>query len=472
MEQQPFYLGGAWRSSPESIEVRNPYDGSLVGLAARADRDDVLEAIARADEARPAMRALTSHERASILTAVASQLPRHKEELARLIVMESGKALKAALVEVDRAGVTFQTAAEEAKRLEGDLLPMDLIPGQDDHWGIVRRFPVGIVAGITAFNGPLNLIAHKIGPALASGNCALLKPAPQAPLTALYLARLFDGCGLPSGALSFLPCTNEDAEPLIVDDRIGMLSFTGSVVGWKLKEKAGRKRVTLEMGGNSAIIVHEDADLDLAVPKAVTGAFGSSGQRCISVQRIYVHRPIAARFTERFVQATEALVVGDPMDPRTDVGPLIHEEAAERTVRWIDEAVAGGAELLTGGTRRGPFVSPTVLRNPPPSASVCREEVFAPVAVILEYDEFEEAIAAVNDTRFGLQAGLFTYDMKRIFYAFEQLEVGGVMVNETSGYRMEHMPYGGVKLSGFGREGIRYAIESMTELKVMVLNLR
>lgn len=471
MEAQPFYLGGAWERSTETQPVRNPYDGNTVGLVASADRPALLRAIQLADEARPAMQALTSYTRSQVLSTVADRIADRKDELARLITLESGKPIKGSRVEVDRAAVTFETASEEAKRIEGELLPMDLIPGQSNHWGLVRRFPLGIVAGITPFNSPLNLVAHKIAPALASGNCVIIKPAPQAPLTALFLARLFDGCPLPSGALSIIPCSNEDAELLVTDDRIGMLSFTGSTVGWKLKEKASRKAVTLELGGNAGIVVHEDADLDLAVQRAVAGAFSSSGQRCISIQRIYLHRPITARFRDRFMPAVSRLVVGDPLDPRTDIGPLITEDAAVRTLRWVEDAVGAGAELLCGGTRDGSIVAPTVLLNPPTFATICREEVFAPVVVLFEYDTFEGAIDEVNASDFGLQAGVFTRDVQRIFYAFEKLQVGGVMINEASTYRMEHMPYGGMKLSGFGREGIRYAIETMTERKVLVLNL-
>ncbi|HBY99199.1 MAG TPA: aldehyde dehydrogenase [Chloroflexi bacterium] len=471
MEAQPFYLSGAWESSTEKRLVRNPYDGNIVGLVAYADRSVVLRAIQLADQVRPIMQSLTSYVRSQVLSTVADRIADHKDDLARLITLESGKPIKGSRVEVDRAVVTFKTASEEAKRIEGELLPMDVIPGQPNHWGLVRRFPVGIVAGITPFNSPLNLVAHKIAPALASGNCVIIKPAPQAPLTALFLARLFDGCDLPPGVLSIIPCSNADAEPLVTDDRIGMLSFTGSTVGWKLKEKAPHKVVTLELGGNAGIIVHEDADLDLAVQRAVAGAFSSSGQRCISVQRIYLHRPIAGRFCDRFIPAVSRLVIADPLDPRTDIGPLITEDAAIRTLRWVEEAVAAGAELVCGGTRDGSIVAPTVLFNPPTFASVCREEVFAPVVILREYDTFEDAIDEVNDSHFGLQAGVFTRDMQRIFYSFEKLQVGGVMINEASTYRMEHMPYGGMKLSGLGREGIRYAIETMTERKILVLNL-
>jgi glyceraldehyde-3-phosphate dehydrogenase (NADP+) len=403
---------------------------------------------------------------------VASELTARKEELAELITLEAGKPIRDARTEVTRAITTFTVAAEEAKRMGGELLPLDWLSGSENRWAIVRRFPIGPILGITPFNFPLNLVAHKVAPALASGNPIIIKPAPQTPLSALRLGEIVQQAGWPESGLSVLPCSNDVAGQMLADERIRMLSFTGSAeVGWMLKARVPKKKVVLELGGNAAVIVHEDADLDYAARRSVQGGFGYAGQTCISVQRIYVHESVAEPFLTRVLDGVRNLIVGDPREETTDVGPMISVTAAERAERWIREAVEAGAKVLVGGERSGAFLMPTVLTDVTPEMKVSCEEVFAPVVVVSRYADFEEAIRQVNASRYGLQAGVFTRDVKRIFRAYEAIDVGGLIINDVPTYRADHMPYGGVKESGFGREGVRYAIEEMTEPRVLVMNL-
>lgn len=466
----PFYLGGEWRQGTRTLTVISPYDGRQVATVAMAGADDVRDAIARAYEARGAVRRTARHDRATLLHEVARRLAAEKQSWAELITTESGKPHKASLHEVDRAVVTFTAAAEEAKRLQGELIPLDTSPARHSGLGISQRVPVGVVTAITPFNSPLNLVAHKLAPAFASGNCVILKPAPQAPLSALRLADLFHDAGLTPGALSVVPCSHEDAQPLLTDPRIGAVSFTGSQVGWEIKRLASDKKVTLELGGNGGIIVHSDADVTRAAERAVAGAFASSGQRCISTRKLLVHSEVKDEFTRLFVDAARLLKVGDPLDPETDVGPLIDEAAARRAEGAIREAVEAGAELLMGGARRGAVLEPTVLAGVPDHVALWCDEVFAPITVIREYRDFPEAVKLMNASKFGLQVGVFTSSLPLAQEAFDQLEYGGVIINNDPGFREEHMPYGGTKASGFGREGIRYAIEGMTEEKLLVIN--
>jgi glyceraldehyde-3-phosphate dehydrogenase (NADP+) len=387
--------------------------------------------------------------------------------------MEAGKPIKTARAEVERAILTFTVAAEESVRIGGEWIPLDLLPSMAGRSAIVRRFPLGPIAAITPFNFPLNLVAHKIAPAIAAGCTMVLKPAPKTPLTALLLAEVVEKAGWPAGALNILSLSNDDAQRMVSDDRLKLLTFTGSgAVGWELKQKAGKKKVVLELGGNAAVVVHSDADVDYAAERCAVGGFYYSGQSCISVQRIYVQRAVEKKFTAALLARGAKLKIGDPSDDAIDVGPMINEDAAKRAESWIEEAVAGGANLLAGGKRRGAFVEPTVLTDTKPEMRVSCEEVFAPVVVIEAYDEFADALRRVNDSPYGLQAGLFTRDAKLIFEAYETLEVGGLMVGEMSAFRIDHMPYGGIKDSGLGREGLRYAIEEMTEPKLLMLNLR
>lgn len=471
-KEYPFLVGGERRFSAERVEIRSPYDQQVVGVVSYASARDVEEAIARAASAFETTRRLPSYARAEVCRRVASELAARKEELAELITLEAGKPIRDARTEVTRAITTFTVAAEEAKRMGGELLPLDWLSGSENRWAIVRRFPIGPILGITPFNFPLNLVAHKVAPALASGNPIIIKPAPQTPLSALRLGEIVHHAGWPDGGISVLPCSNDVAGQMLADERIRMLSFTGSAeVGWMLKARVPKKKVVLELGGNAAVIVHEDADLDYAARRSVQGGFGYAGQTCISVQRIYVHESVAEPFLTRVLDGVRNLIVGDPREETTDVGPMISVTAAERAERWIREAVEAGAKVLVGGERSGAFLMPTVLTDVTPEMKVSCEEVFAPVVVVSRYADFEEAIRQVNASRYGLQAGVFTRDVKRIFRAYEAIDVGGLIINDVPTYRADHMPYGGVKESGFGREGVRYAIEEMTEPRVLVMNL-
>jgi glyceraldehyde-3-phosphate dehydrogenase (NADP+) len=471
-KEYPFLVGGERRFSAERVEIRSPYDQQVVGVVSYASARDVEEAIARAASAFETTRRLPSYARAEVCRRVASELTARKEELAELITLEAGKPIRDARTEVTRAITTFTVAAEEAKRMGGELLPLDWLSGSENRWALVRRFPIGPILGITPFNFPLNLVAHKVAPALASGNPIIIKPAPQTPLSALRLGEIVHHAGWPDGGISVLPCSNDVAGQMLADERIRMLSFTGSAeVGWMLKARVPKKKVTLELGGNAAVIVHEDADLDYAARRSVQGGFGYAGQTCISVQRIYVHESVAEPFLTRVLDGVRNLIVGDPREETTDVGPMISVTAAERAERWIQEAVEAGAKVLVGGERSGAFLMPTVLTDVTLEMKVSCEEVFAPVVVVSRYADFEEAIRQVNASRYGLQAGVFTRDVKRIFRAYEAIDVGGLIINDGPTYRADHMPYGGVKESGFGREGVRYAIEEMTEPRVLVMNL-
>jgi acyl-CoA reductase-like NAD-dependent aldehyde dehydrogenase len=466
-------VAGKWVADGKPVEIHSPYDRSVVGTISLSNRSLLERAIASAVEAFEVTRKLSSFERQRVLRSVAEQIQRDREELARSIAFEAGKPIKTARIEVDRAVFTFSIAAEEATRIGGEWLPIDLQPSAKGMWGIVRHFPLGPLAAITPFNFPLNLVAHKVAPAIAAGCTMVLKPASQTPLTALRLAKIVESAGWPAGALNVLLLSNEEAAPLVTDDRLKALTFTGSAaVGWELKSKAGKKRVTLELGGNAGVIVHSDADISYAAERCVTGGFSYAGQSCISVQRIFVHRSVYDRFLEAFLQGVSKLKTGDPLEDDTDVGPLISERDAIRAYDWVQEAVAAGAKLRAGGKRYGSILEPTVLTDTRSSMRVQCEEVFAPVKVVEPYDDFETAVRTINDSRYGLQAGIFTNDARLLFKAYEELEVGGVIAGDVPTFRMDHMPYGGVKDSGMGREGLRYAIEEMTERKLLVMNLR
>jgi acyl-CoA reductase-like NAD-dependent aldehyde dehydrogenase len=471
-----FLLDGQWLSEGAALEVRSPYDQSVVGRTFRPDASHVEAAIKAAVRAFEFTRKLPSYERQRILLAVGQAIEVEREDFARTIALEAGKPIKTARAEVERAIFTFTVAAEESTRIYGEWLPLDLQSSTKGRWGIVRRFPVGPIASISPFNFPLNLVAHKWAPAIAAGCTIVHKPASQTPLGSLKLARLVLNAGWPTGGLNVLPLSGRDAEELVTDDRLKKLTFTGSPeVGWDLKKKAGKKRVTLELGGNAGVIVHHDADIEFAAERCVAGGFSYAGQSCISVQRILVQRSVYDKFLAAFIPHVEKLKLGDPMDESTDVGPMISEDDAARAAAWVDEAVAGGAKVLCGGKRRGPphlsLFEPTILVETNPAMRVNCLEVFAPVVTVQLYDDFEEAVKHVNHSRYGLQAGLFTRDAKLIFSAYEELEVGGVVVGDVPTFRIDHMPYGGVKDSGQGREGLRYAIEEMTERKLLVMNM-
>ncbi|MGA8142995.1 MAG: aldehyde dehydrogenase family protein [Candidatus Acidiferrales bacterium] len=467
------FVDGKWLNEGEPFEILSPYDHSVAGVARRATFAHAEAAIQAAMRAFETTKKSAGYERKRILNAISDGIRARREEFSQLMCLEAGKPIKTARVEVDRAIFTFEIAAEEATRIGGEWLPLDWQASTAGRAGIVRRYPLGPILAITPFNFPLNLVAHKVAPAIAAGCTIVLKPAPQTPLCSLLLADVVASSGLPAGAFNVLPLANDVAEKLVSDDRLKMLTFTGSgKVGWALKQKAGKKKVTLELGGNAGVIVHSDADVAHAAERCVAGGFSYSGQTCISVQRIYVQREVQEKFLAALVAGVKKLKMGNPADESTDVGPLINEGAARRTADWISEAVAGGAKIETGGKREDSMVEPTVLTHTLPQMKVSCEEVFAPVVLVEPYDDFSDAIRRVNDSPNGLQAGVFTRDVKLLFAAFDELEVGGVIAGDTSSFRIDHMPYGGVKDSGTGREGLRYAIEEMTEPRLLVLNIR
>ncbi|MGA2694945.1 MAG: aldehyde dehydrogenase family protein [Terriglobales bacterium] len=468
-----FLLDGKWTEEGDLVEIKSPYDGSLVGAVFQGWRAHAEQAIAAAVKAFGTTRRLPAFERQRVLKRVAENIAERKEEYAHCIAQEAGKPIRTARSEVDRAIFTFTVAAEESLRIYGEYLPLDWQEYTVGRWGMVRRFPLGPIAGITPFNFPLNLVAHKVAPAIAAGCTMVLKPAPQTPLTALMLAESVQQAGWPDGALNVLPLSNEDAGLLVTDDRLKLISFTGSVpVGWEIKKNSGKKKVLLELGGNAGVIVHSDADLAFAADRCVAGGFSYAGQSCISVQRILVERTVSAKFIELLLAGVSKLKTGDPMDEVTDVGPLIRERDAVRASEWIQEAVRGGARVLCGGQHKGSILEPTVLTGTRTDMKVNCQEIFAPVVTIESYDKFEDAVRQLNASSFGLQAGVFTRDVKLLFSAYEELEVGGVVAGDVPTFRIDHMPYGGVKDSGLGREGLRYAIEEMMEPRLLVMNLR
>jgi acyl-CoA reductase-like NAD-dependent aldehyde dehydrogenase len=468
-----FFVDGKWIEEGDPVEIRAPYDGSVIASVFQGRREHAELAIAAAVKAFGTTRRLPAFERQRVLRRVAENITEHKQEFARTMAQEAGKPIKAARTEVERAIFTFNVAAEESTRIYGEYLPLDWQEFTAGRWGIVRRFPLGPIAGITPFNFPLNLVAHKVAPAIAAGCPLVLKPAPQTPLTALLLAEAVQQAGWPDGGLNVLPLSNEDAGLLVTDERIKLISFTGSAaVGWQIKNNCGKKKVVLELGGNAGVIVHSDADLAYAAERCVVGGFSYAGQTCISVQRILVERSAFAKFTDLLLEGVKKLKTGDPLDDSSDLGPLIREGDAVRASDWIQEAVRGGARLLCGGQRRGPVLEPTVLTGTRPEMKVNCQEIFAPVVTVEAYDDFNQALKQVNNSPYGLQAGLFTRDAKLIFNAYEELEVGGLIAGDVPAFRIDHMPYGGVKDSGLGREGLRYAIEEMTEPKLLVMNLK
>jgi len=470
---QGFLVDGKWIEEGEVVEVRAPYDGSVVGRVFQGTRAHAEAAIRASVKAFGTTRRLPAFERQRVLRRVVEGISQRKEEFARTMAQEAGKPLKASRTEVDRAIFTFTVAAEESTRIYGEFLPLDWQEFTAGRWGIVRRFPLGPIAGITPFNFPLNLVAHKVAPAIAAGCSMVIKPAPQTPLTALLLAETVQAAGWPDGALNVLPLSNEDAGALVTDDRLKMISFTGSAaVGWQIKKNAGKKKVILELGGNAGVIVHSDADLGFAAERCVSGGFNYAGQSCISVQRILVERSVSAKFIELLLAGVKQLKIGDPLDESCDLGPLIRESDAVRASDWIQEAVRGGARLLCGGQRKGPMLEPTVLTGTRAEMKVNCQEIFAPVVTVEPYDTFAEAVKQINNSPYGLQTGVFTRDVKLLFNAYEDLEVGSVIAGDVPTFRIDHMPYGGVKDSGLGREGLRYAIEEMTEPKLLVMNLR
>lgn len=467
------YLAGEWVDRKESIRVENPYDNALVATVARASKEDLTTAIAKAHEAFSKTRELTSYQREEACLAVSEGLQKNAEKFTTMMSMEVGKALVDSRGEVARAVEVFKTAAEEARRVGGEIMDLDWTRGAENRMGLIRRFPIGVIAGISPFNFPLNLVAHKIAPAMASGNTIVLKPAPKTPVMALMLAELIDKTDYPKGALSVLPAANEDSSPLIEDERVRLISFTGSdAVGWWIKSRAKKARVVLELGGNAGVVIADDADLAYAAERVVKGGFGSAGQSCISVQRVFVHEKIYSTFLTKITARVKKLRLGNPLDETTDIGTLVDDRAIEKTRVILDDARAGGATFVTGGKIRGRLVEPTILTNVKKTMKACSMEAFAPLIAVSPYKTFRRVVDELNDTPYGLQAGIFTNRLDDVFYAFKHVDVGGLVINDVPTFRADHQPYGGIKDSGIGREGMRYAIEDMTEIKILSMNLR
>jgi acyl-CoA reductase-like NAD-dependent aldehyde dehydrogenase len=464
-------VGGEWVETGEWLDVRSPYSGEIVARVAQAGAAEARRAVEAAELAMK--EPLPAHKRAEILSRVAGYLGRRHDEVARQISAEAGKPMKAARIEATRAMSTYTFSAVEARKLAGDIVPMDASQSGEGKFAYTLRTPIGVVGAISPFNFPLNLVAHKIAPALAAGCAVVLKPASQTPLSALLLAELETEAGLPPGWLNVLVGpASEIGDVLVEDERVKLITFTGSGdVGWKLRERAPRKRVNLELGNATPVIVEADADVEDVARRMAQHAFSFAGQSCISVQRIYVQRQAFEPFLERFVPLVQELQLGDPADEETDVGPVIDEAARDRILDWIDEARKAGADVLTGGELDGDLIQPTVIANPAPELKVSCQEVFGPVCTVNPYDSLDEAIELANGTPYGLQAGVFTNDLRTAMRLAANLEFGGVTVNEAPTFRADQMPYGGVKDSGNTREGPAYAVREMTEERVVVLDL-
>lgn len=466
-------IGGKWIDRKEKIEVTDPFDGSLVDTVPSGGAEDIKAAVTAAEKGYQTNRALPVHERIRILNAAAAHIEAHLEEYARVIAREGSKTIREARKEASRCVDTVRISAEEARRIQGETIPFDSRPGSENRVGYYFRFPIGIVAAITPFNDPLNLVAHKVGPAVAAGNAVVVKPATVTPLSALMLAKAFDAAGLPPGILNVVTgYAAKTGDALVTDPRVRMISFTGGAeAGEAIVKKAGLKKVGMELGSNTPVIVCEDCDLERAVADSVSGAFWAAGQNCIGVQRIYIEKGIYKKFETLFVAHTRKYKVGPKLEEDCDMGPMINEGEAKRIERWVNEAVKDGAKVLTGGKRRGAIYEPTVLANVPAGARVDVDEVFAPTVNLYPVKDLEEAIARANAVNFGLHAGIFTRDVNKAFRAIRELEVGGVIVNDSSDYRIDMMPFGGVKRSGLGREGIKFALQEMTEPRVVCFNL-
>ncbi len=466
---KPIYLAGEFVTTQDTYEVHSPYDESVVATVCRAGESEIEAALAAATAVFGTTKKLEPYERAEILHAIVAGLRESKAELAQLMAAEGGKPLTLGQGEVERAISTFTDAAEEVLRPEAEYLDLARAQHLRGRRGLVRRFPVGVVYGIAPFNFPLNLVAHKIAPAIACGCPIVLKPSSQTPLTALKLAEIINTTNLPKGAVSILPMDRKIGDKLNHDDRVKVISFTGSpVVGWKINESAGKKKIVLELGGNAAAVVAPSADLDRAADKISIAAFAGAGQSCISAQRIFVHESVYEELKTKLVKKTAALVCGDPADEKTTVGPLIDAKNAERVEEWLKQAVDQGATLLTGGQREGNIIKPALLENAPETCNVVKEEVFAPVAVLAKYQDLDEVITDANASRFGLQAGIFSTDFNEINHFYREVEAGGIVANDVPTFRADSQPYGGVKDSGVGREGVKYAIRDMTEERVLI----
>jgi acyl-CoA reductase-like NAD-dependent aldehyde dehydrogenase len=469
--KHPFMIGSEWRVATDTHSVINPYNQEVLAEVSLARTSDIDEAIELAVKAFDKTRFLPTYMRSRICLQIAQGIEDKQKEFAETISKESGKPLLYSRAEVARSVSTFRIAAEEASRIHGEVLHLDITESAGGKTGITRRFPIGPVSGISPFNFPLNLVAHKVAPAMACGNPIILKPASSTPLTALLLGKVISETDAVDGSFSVLPCKSSDATALVEDERLRMVTFTGSPpIGWDIKRRAGKKKVTLELGGNAGVIVEPDADLDFAAKKICFGAFAFSGQVCISVQRTYVHESCFSAFMDRLKHEVSLLKSGDPMDETVTFGPMIDIVNAERIESWVQEAVDSGAQLITGGKRNGSIFEPTVLTRVGADQKVICEEAFGPVLVVEPYNDFYQAIETINNSAFGLQAGVFTNQLDKAMRAFNLLEVGGVVLNDVPTFRVDNMPYGGLKDSGFGREGVKYSIEEMTEIKLLVMN--
>jgi len=469
-EKYPFYLANEAVYANTNLPVTDKFSGAVVTRTAMADEETISRAIGCAESAALAMRQFPAYKRQMVLEHCVKEFTARSEELAHVLCIEAGKPIKDSRGEVTRLIETFKIAAEESVRLGGEFIPLDRSPRTNGYVGLTKKIPVGPCSFITPFNFPLNLTAHKVAPAIAAGCPFILKPASLTPIGALIIGEVLAQTDLPKGAFSILPCTRDGAALFTEDERLKLLSFTGSpVVGWALKARAGKKKVVLELGGNAACIVDHDTDLDDAIQRIVFGAFYQSGQSCVGVQRILVHQDIYQEFKHRLVKAARTLKSGDPSQEDTFIGPMINEKEAERVASWIYAAVDHGANLLCGGTRRGAILEATLLDNVPKDENICRREAFGPVAVLSSFTDFDAAVTEVNDSDFGLQTGVFTRDIYKVQRAWDNLEVGGVIIGDVPSWRADQMPYGGVKDSGLGREGIRYAIEDMTEPRLLVI---
>ncbi len=472
MDTKRILIGGKWRAAAETFTVNNPFSNELLAEVYSADENENDEAIALAESAAKAMCGLARYEIAKGLRKIADGIEKRKEEFARTICMEAAKPIKLALGEVERGIATFAWAAGEAERFVGEIVPVDTMATGANKSGYTKRIPRGLIYGITPFNFPLNLVAHKVAPALASGNAIIIKPSQRTPLTALLLGEVYLESGLPNAALQIVPTDTKYIEPIYADERVKMISFTGSAaVGWNIKAKASKKMITLELGGNAPVIVDESADFNRSLEKITAGAFGYAGQTCISVQRIYVHEKLFDEWTGKFIAGAKNLKKGNPLEESTALSAMIDETAAQKAQSWVEEAGNNGAEILCGNDREKSLLDATIITKTNPEMRVVAEEIFAPVAVVERFFDFEEAVALSNQTEYGLQAGVFTNDLSNSNYAADALEYGGVIINDVPTFRVDNMPYGGVKASGFGREGVRYAMEEMTETRMVVVNL-
>ncbi|MYL32519.1 aldehyde dehydrogenase family protein [Pontibacillus yanchengensis] len=472
-EHYGLFINGKWIQTQQMNEVVNKYDGDVFATVSKAGDNEVENAIHDAEVAF-ANKEFPPYQRYKTLLRVSELLQAHKEDLAQVITNEAGKPIKQARTEIDRATQTFELSAEEAKRITGEGVPVEAAPGSENRMAFTMRVPVGVVGAISPFNFPVNLVAHKIAPAIAAGNAVVLKPASATPVSSLKLAELFEEAGLPEGFLNVVVGSGSTVgNQMMEDERINYYTFTGSAeVGLKLKQNTGLNKLTLELGNNSPVIVDREADVEQAATTLAQKSFAYAGQVCISVQRIYVHEDIQKTFQKKFIEATEELKVGDPFDDQTDVGPMIGEKEAEGAEEWLQEAKGQGADVIHGGKRKGAILEPTIVANVEHTMKVVSEEVFAPIVTLMTFSDLDQCISEVNKSDYGLQGGIFTNDIDRAFKAARKVEVGGFMINDASQYRVDLMPYGGVKNSGWGKEGPKYTINDMTEERLVVMNLK